>query len=250
VNTLESVLKPALGYPRKPLRRLVLYGWNYWFVAVFEADLVHPKKTAVVVIDLQHDFCSRKGAVCSRRGEVSKKARLGFDPRPIQAMLPRLEKFLEQARNAGVPVIFVRMNEYLGTMAPNVQRKKRDAEVKSCCVPGTPGFEYYKLKPQQGDHEVIKNSYDALSSPDLRRLLRKKKIENLIFTGAYTNFCVDSSVRSALTRGYHVIVPKNLVATVREWKAHHTSSIWNWSALFAHVVKPQEIVAAWLKTGS
>lgn len=61
-------------------------------------EKVRPEHTAVVVIDMQNDFCAQEG-MCDREG---------FDISGIQTMARRLPDFLDAARKAGVHVIFVR----------------------------------------------------------------------------------------------------------------------------------------------
>ena len=62
---------------------------------VFSGD---PERTALVVIDMQRDFCSPDGA-CARAGE---------DVRPLQAIVPLLAKVVSAARSAGLTLIHTR----------------------------------------------------------------------------------------------------------------------------------------------
>ncbi len=205
---------------------------------MLKPELVFPKHTAVLVTDMQFDFCAPKGKL---------PAVLKQDVGPIEKAIPPLNRFLEEARRAGVHVIFVRMDERTKRMALNAQVKKEDNPVGDCCIPGTKGFEYYKVRPRQGDSEVVKKTYDAMSSAKLREILRKKKIKSLVLTGVFTHLCVDSTARSAFTKGYHIIIPRDLVAATKECEKLHNASLESLGILHAHVTKASSIANAWKK---
>ena len=102
-------------------------------------DLVNPKNTAILVIDIQNDYCSEKGKIAKFRKR---------DVRPIQRIVPKLIKFIEIARKANTPIIFTRMIEDPKHMNENAKIKFRTAKVPlALCSPKTWGFEYYKIKP-------------------------------------------------------------------------------------------------------
>ena len=80
---------------------------------------------------------------------------------------------------------------------------------------GTPGPEIVDpLQPKEGDIIIRgKLSLDAFHSTTLNYLLRANEIEYVAFTGFHTNWCVESSGRSAYDLGYRVIVIKDCTAT-------------------------------------
>jgi ureidoacrylate peracid hydrolase len=57
---------------------------------------------------------------------------------------------------------------------------------------------------------------DAFHNTDLEAILKGLKCDTLIITGIATNFCVETTVRSAMNRGYNVVVLSDCVATVSE----------------------------------
>jgi len=61
-------------------------------------QLVDPRHAALIVVDMQNDFCDSGGAL----------ARSGADPGLIQAMAPRLLRMLDHARGMGLPIVHVR----------------------------------------------------------------------------------------------------------------------------------------------
>ena len=82
-------------------------------------------------------------------------------------------------------------------------------------VEGTPGPEIPDaIKPRDGDVVVRgKMTLDAFHSTPLNYLLRANEIETVAFTGFHTNWCVESSARSAYDLGYRVIVIRDCTAT-------------------------------------
>ena len=209
------------------------------FFMSIDTSLIKPGKTAVIVIDIQFDYCAKEG--------VLPKA-FGLDTTPIDEMIDRLGPFLEEARNNGIAVVWTRMNETPRDMPANF-RKKQESQVPvlNICTPGTPGFEYYRVHPAKGEKEVVKIQYDAFTNPELNAFLKSRGIENIIFTGVYTSRCVDSTLRSAAARGYNCIAAEDLVAVSgsKSHKIEQEGTLSVWRSIFAHVVKSQEIVKAW-----
>ncbi|MBW7461196.1 cysteine hydrolase family protein, partial [Paenibacillus sepulcri] len=58
---------------------------------------LEPSKTAIIVVDVQNDFCHPDGA-CARRGS---------DVSGVKEMMPHLHGLLSGARTYGVPIIFI-----------------------------------------------------------------------------------------------------------------------------------------------
>ncbi len=80
---------------------------------------------------------------------------------------------------------------------------------------GTPGPEIIEeLTPQKGDIIVEgKKTLDAFHSTALDYLLRANEIEYVAFAGFHTNWCVESSARSAYDKGYRVIILADCTGT-------------------------------------
>jgi nicotinamidase-related amidase len=73
--------------------------------------------------------------------------------------------------------------------------------------PGTPGWEILPpLEPRPTDPVVRKTACDSLCRSDLEKALRERKVEGVLVTGCATNFCVDTTIRSAASRDYDVVV--------------------------------------------
>lgn len=66
-----------------------------------------------------------------------------------------------------------------------------------------------ELEKDLSDPEVRKTSCDAFLDTALAKLLERETIEQVIVTGNASDFCVDTTVRAALARGYRTIVPSD-----------------------------------------
>jgi nicotinamidase-related amidase len=199
-------------------------------------DFINPANTSLLVIDMQNAYCSAKFR--------PKKLRI-FDTSPIDKIIPRLNSFIKEARRKGVPVIWFRAIENPSYGPESLRNKMKFDNTPAISTPGEPSIDYYKIKPEEGDVKFIKDQYDSFSNKDFENLLKKKKIKNLIFTGVYTSRCVDSTVRSAFSRGYNCVIPEDLVATPAQLFNEHVAALSVFRDIFGYVVKSTEIIEAW-----
>ncbi|HLD85140.1 MAG TPA: cysteine hydrolase [archaeon] len=204
---------------------------------MIDKKIIDPKSTAILVIDVQNDYCSEKGIIAMKKK---------FDMMPIQKTIPKIEKFLEKAREKKVFIIWTRMIENPKYMAPNAAYKiLSDPNLEVLCTPGTYGFQYHKIMPKKGETEVIKKSYDAFVKTNLNSILKKRKIKNVIVLGFYTSVCVDSTARTAFGLGYNVVIASDLVSMPKQRYDLHKASIKNMEIIFAHVMKSYDIIRGW-----
>lgn len=196
-------------------------------------QLVDPVKTALIVIDIQNDYCANDGIIAKD---------VGLDVSRLQKTVDKLITFVDKARKVGLPIIFTQMIEDHNYMDPNAQLKSNGRDL---CSPDTKGFEYYKIKPQPNDYQLIKKTYDAFSNHELNEILKKHDVENLIIVGAYTAVCVDTTLRTGYTKGYNIVIPEDLVGMPEERMYQHKAVLDVWRLIFAHVINSEEILEVW-----
>ena len=110
------------------------------------------------------------------------------------ALVVRLNGLVARAREAGGIVVFVQHD------GPDGDPHHRDK----------PGFQLLpNLRVEPGDRRVLKTACDAFLGTSLESELATADIRDLIVTGCATDYCVDTTVRSALARGYRTIVPRD-----------------------------------------
>jgi len=168
------------------------------------ADKVQPAHTALLVIDMQNDFCANDGFV----------AKGGRDVSLVQSMAKHLPGFIELARRAGVLVVFVRcdystpQNRYLSDvwLEQAARRQGGGYTLSPVCQSGERGAEYYGVRPDDTDIVVTKHRYDAFHGTDLDLILRSNGVRTVVLTGVSTHVCVETTARTAFVRDYYTVV--------------------------------------------
>jgi len=166
------------------------------------AEKVVPTHTALLVVDLQNDYCDPDGAM----------ARNGTDVSSTPPMLPVLAGLLDAARQAGVRVIFIRTTHDDWTDSAARKRLPRLQHMPIVRT-GAWGAEYHGLAPQAGDYEITKHRYSGFLGTPLDLVLRAQGVRTLIVTGVSTHTCVDCTVRDGFQHDYFVVVPGDCTAT-------------------------------------
>lgn len=190
--------------------------------------------SALLVIDMQNDFCAPGGYISS----------LGIDVSPIAPIVPCLAKLIDEARQAGVPVIWV-FAQYEDHLIPrSMLARKQQQGVKSvCCAKGSWGGEPFGVSPADGERVILKHNYDAFHQTDLDQTLRDLGVETLVFAGVQTNVCVESAVRHAHSLGYYTIIAADCVAS--HMQAQHEASLKTLGFLFADLLDSDSIARNW-----
>jgi nicotinamidase-related amidase len=127
--------------------------------------------------------------------------------RSAERAAPRIERLLERARKAGVPVIYV--NDNFGRW-----RSDFAATVEACTQPDQPGRSVSeRLRPHDKDYFVLKPQYSGFYGTTLELLLEHIGARTLILAGFATNLCVSFTANDAYMRGYKLIVPQDCTAS-------------------------------------
>jgi len=198
-------------------------------------DQANPGHTALVVVDVQKDYCAEDGLLAIRSGQ---------DMSPIRAAMPRLNRLIQDARDRGVLVVWVRAATTLRALQPN-HRAVRDQGSGLLAVEGSDGasFDEGVLPPLPGDIVVTKRNYDGFHQTPLDTMLRAQEIQTLVMTGFTTNVCVESTARHGYFKGYYIVLASDCSAAPDP--TEHESAVRNISRYFGKVATGQEISSAW-----
>lgn len=187
---------------------------------VFSFD---PQQTAVLVIDMQNDFC-QPGGYCYQY-----TAQKGFGDEAIDALrapIDPIARVLDAARQAEMSVIFTVESHWpdLADVPPN----KLEATVKVGApigaqgtfgrnlIRGEWGTEVIdELRPLEGEHIVHKAGKGGFVGTDLDLILRNRGVTHLVFTGVTTDCCVLFTRQGARDRGYHTVQLEDCCAASR-----------------------------------
>ena len=104
-------------------------------------------------------------------------------------LLQTIKNILLKARNSKIPVIFIQHNGQVGS---GFEKGKESWEI------------HEDLKPKIDEIKIEKTKPDSFYNTKLLDVLRKHKTENLVITGLQTEFCVDTTCRSASMLDYKV----------------------------------------------
>ncbi len=206
-------------------------------------ELVDARHTALVVVDMQNDFCKPGWAF----------DRLGINLSMYPPMLPRLSRLLTGARDAGVPVIYIQMTTLPGRSSDSPAQLRFNMRLHLAShqltepllytVEGTLGQAIIsELEPQPGDLVVHKYRSSGFWGTNLDMLLRSNHIETVIITGCTTEGCVESTARDALFNDYYVVIPEDCVAS--DDPHQHDASLFLMRHRF-DVVASDDILAIW-----
>lgn len=159
---------------------------------------IEPKKTALVIVDMQNCFVENSPFAAPGGVEV----------------LNRLNKVIDHYRGKGAAIIHTRHvvrndGSNIGVMAtclPPVKQGVINEDRPSSAL-------HKKLNIQPGDIVLLKPRFGAFESTDLELILRQRGIDTVVVGGIATNVCCDTTAREANQRDFKVIFLKDGTAT-------------------------------------
>jgi ureidoacrylate peracid hydrolase len=195
-----------------------------------------PARAALIVVDVQNDFCSPEGSL----------AGVGNDVSAAVDMVPRLVNLIDAAHTASMPVVFIQTLHDETSDSPQwLNRRSDDGANRTgiTCRTGSWGAEFYGVEPQTGDIVVNKYRYSAFVGTNLQIVLTTLGVESLPFTGVATEVCVESSLRDGLFAEYYVSLVEDCAATYSQ--EAHDASVSVVARNFGTVVTSEYLTSAW-----
>ena len=204
---------------------------------------LEPSETALLIIDMQRDFCDEGGYIAS----------MGYDVSPARKIIPNVRRVRDAVAVWGGLIVLTREGHRpnLSDLPPIKAWRSRQGGIEigargplgRILVRGEAGWEIVpELAPRSGEITVDKPGYSAFHATDLEQILTAKRIRRLIFTGVTTDICVHSTLRSAVDRGYEcVLVEDGCAATVTENHRAAVNTIMTEGGIFGAVTTAHAI---------
>ncbi|MBC7779690.1 MAG: cysteine hydrolase [Proteobacteria bacterium] len=207
------------------------------------AKKVAPSHTAVLVVDMQNEFIEDGGL----------RGREGDDLSSARALVPRVRRFLQQTRAAGVQVIYVQAvynsdtDQYISDVWKEQDlRRRRSGRPEDQCREGSWNAQICAdLAPAAADMVVQKRRYCAFEGTGLDMVLRGRGIRTVVVTGMATDICVESTVRSAFVKDYYVVLTSDCTTTYSEEAHERTLRLVH--RFYGEVAATTEIVDCWTR---
>lgn len=174
-----------------------------------------PGKAALVVIDMQVDFCAPGGWV----------DQLGEDVSNTRSVIPAVAEALKIARNGGLAVYHTREGHKpdLSDLPANKQWRTRvhglgigdEGAAGRILVRGEPGFEIVpEVTALPGETVIDKPGKSSFHATDFDDRLKAAGVTHLIVIGVTSDCCVQSTFRDGFERGYECVILEDCTAAV------------------------------------
>jgi ureidoacrylate peracid hydrolase len=198
-------------------------------------DTLDPRRTALVVIDLQNAFMMD-----------------GVAHNPVQTareIVPAVNRTAAALRDAGGAVVWIQTSATDAVLEAwsvyyELSSPERGAQRSAALRPGSIGHQLWAdLDVRPADLKVEKTRFSAFieGSSDLERVLRERGIDTVLIAGTVTGVCCESSARDAMMRNFRVVMLSD--GNAAKTDAEHEAALVAFYLNFGDVMETGEAIA-------
>lgn len=199
------------------------------------STMMDPGRTALIVVDLQNDYCSPFGAY----------GQAGTDLSMMPPVITRAARLIDAARDTGVLVIWLQQTTLRGGLsaAPSSLRSRDRYLARERCLESTFGHAFVDPLAPRPDEPVIKKLRSSgFVGTMLDLLLDANGIRTCVLIGVGTEGCVEATARSAADHNYQPVIVEDCVASTRTDLHRHSISVMRTRA---RITISDELIRSW-----
>jgi nicotinamidase-related amidase len=196
----------------------------------------------LIIVDMQNDFLHRDGDFSHMAREHPE---FGINMPFLTGTIPNVKRLGDAFRAAGRPVVYLALalkRDYSDAAFPYWRVGIEPASGnRTHCVEGTWGAQIIDdLKPEEGEHLVIKKGFGGFSNTPLDTILRNMGVTTCVVSGVTTCVCVSTTVRGGVEFNYRMILVSDAVADVD--RITHEAELQTMARVFADVKTTDAVI--------
>lgn len=238
---LKLLLQEEVSFMRVNNRYVSFYYENDNDMGTIEID---PKKTALLIVDMQHVFITRPTLENPTPEELAEAERWEpFFSKIDSVVVPNNQRLLQAFRERNMNVCFAKIQCQKKDGSDRSLDQKATGYNELLLPPGTPSAEIVpELKPMDDEIVVTKTTDSVLAGTSLRLWLNNMGIDTVVVTGVLTDQCVSGTVRSLADESFKVwLIEDACMASTQKIQDNELEILNN---IYCHVINTDELIEA------
>lgn len=203
---------------------------------------LEPRRTALIVVDLQYASGSRTHGLGRRLQESGREGEGSYRFDRIEStVVPNVRRLLAAARATGTRVVYLTV----GSQMPDYSDLPRHMRGLAEWVGNTTGRREHEIldevAPRPGELVLNKTTTSGFNSAPLDHTLRAWGVASLVIVGISTNSCVETTARDAADLGYETLVVEDACGAARQ--EFHEATLVSIRRQFGRVASTDEVIA-------